>query len=426
MSTPARTRPGLLANRDFTRFWFGETVSLFGVRITALALPLTAVLVLDANPGHLGVLWFLTYLPYLFAMPFGVLVDRLPKRPLMIAANLLRGVLIGLVPVLAALDLLTMVLLYAITLGMAFGTVLFEVCWQSYVPVLVHKDDLVAANGRVTASWSAAESAGPGIGGLLVQALTAPFALVANAFSYLVSVWTLWRIKTPEPRPAPSGRRVGREMRDGFAFVVRQPLLRAIVMSGAVYNFFYVFLEALFVIYAVEVLHFSAGLIGLVLSIGAVGGVLGAALAARFVRRFPFGRVYIVADLVGVCGPLLIPAITGPTVLAVIAVTTGFLVMRAGSAVANTASISLRQAVTPPDMLGRMNAGMRTLMWSPQTVGALAGGYLGTVVGIRAGLIVAGVGCLLSAIPLLLSRIPALRELPSVPVVHDERESVLS
>lgn len=426
MSTPARTRPGLLANRDFTRFWFGETVSLFGVRITALALPLTAVLVLDANPGHLGVLWFLTYLPYLFAMPFGVLVDRLPKRPLMIAANLLRGVLIGLVPVLAALDLLTMGLLYAITLGMAFGTVLFEVCWQSYVPVLVHKDDLVAANGRVTASWSAAESAGPGLGGLLVQALTAPFALVANAFSYLVSVWTLWRIKAPEPRPAPSGRRVGREMRDGFAFVVRQPLLRAIVMSGAVYNFFYVFLEALFVIYAVEVLHFSAGLIGLVLSIGAVGGVLGAALAARFVRRFPFGRVYIVADLVGVCGPLLIPAVTGPTVLAVIAVTTGFLVMRAGSAVANTASISLRQAVTPPDMLGRMNAGMRTLMWSPQTVGALAGGYLGTVVGIRAGLIVAGVGCLLSAIPLLLSRIPALRELPSVPVVRDERESVLS
>jgi MFS family permease len=424
MSAPAKPRPGLLANRDFTRFWFGETVSLFGVRITALALPLTAVLALDANPGHLGVLWFLTYLPYLFAMPFGVLVDRLAKRPLMMAANLLRGVLIGLVPVLAALDMLTMGGLYAITLGIAFGTVLFEVCWQSYVPVLVPKEDLVAANGRVTASWSAAESAGPGLGGLLVQALTAPFALVANAFSYLVSVWTLWRIRVPEPRPAPSGRKVGREMRDGFAFVVRQPLLRAIVMSGAVYNFFYVFLEALFVIYAVEVLGFGAGLIGLVLSIGAIGGVLGAALAARLVRRFPFGRVYIVADLVGVCGPLLIPLVTGPTVLAVIGVTTGFLVMRAGSAVANTASISLRQAVTPSDMLGRMNAGMRTLMWSPQTLGALAGGYLGTVVGIRAGLFVAGVGCLLSALPLLLSRIPALRELPSVPVVRPARESV--
>ncbi|MGQ0841891.1 MFS transporter [Actinokineospora sp.] len=406
--------PRLLRNKNFVKFWFGETVSLFGVRVTALALPLTAVFIFDAGPEELGFLWFMTYAPFLLvALPLGVLVDRYPKRPLMIAANLVRGVLIGLVPVFALLDVLTLPALFAITFGVGVCTVLFDVCWQSYVPVIVAPHHLVAANGRVTASWSAAESAGPGLGGLLVQVFTAPFALVVNAVSYLVSVVSLWSIKAPEVVPERSGRHVGKEMLDGLAFVVRQPYLRAIVMSGGMYNFFYVFVEALFIVYAVRVLEFDAGLIGLVMSLGAIGGVIGAGIASTLVKHLPFGPVYVVANLVGVCGPLLIPAATGATVSTAIMVTTGFFIMRAGSAISNTASISLRQTVTPPALMGRMNAGMRTLMRGPETFGTLAGGFIGGFLGLRAGLWIAGIGTVLSVLPLTLSGIPRLRELPA-------------
>ncbi|SDI16482.1 MFS transporter [Nonomuraea jiangxiensis] len=406
---------GLMRNGNFTRFWFGETVSLFGVRITALALPLTAMLVLAAGPEELGLLGFAAYLPYLLvALPFGVLVDRRRKRPLMIGANAVRAVLIGLVPVLAALGLLTLPALVAITLGIGACTVLFEVCWQSYIPVIVGKEHLVAANGRVTASWSAAESAGPGLGGLLVQLLTAPFALIANAVSYAVSVVSLWSIRAPEPVPEPSGRHMGKEILDGLALIVRQPYLRVIMVSGAAYNFFYVFLEALFVLYAVRVLGFGPGLIGLVVSLAAIGGVLGAAVAATLVGRLPFGLVFLAAELVSAGGPLLIPAASGPTVVAAVTVTAGFFVMRVGLAVSNTTSISLRQTVTPPELLGRMNASMRALMWGPQTVGALVGGFIGGFAGLRESMWIASAGLVLSVLPLALSGIPRIRRLTDV------------
>lgn len=420
--SPASTA-GLRQNRNFAKFWFGETVSLFGVRVTFLALPLTAVLVLGANVQQLGLLWFVFFLPYLVvALPFGLLIDRRPKRPLMIIANIARASLVGLVPLLAVLDLLTMPALLGITFGIGVATVLFEICLQSYVPLIVAREHLVAANGRVGASMSAAESAGPGVGGLLVQLLTAPFALVANAVSYLVSVWSLWSIRVSEPPPAKTGRNIRREIADGLRFIIRDPYLRPVMIGGAAYNFFYVFNEALFVIFAVHILHFSPGLIGLVMALGAVGGVLGAAIASSLVRRFPFGRVYLAGELVSVCGPVLVAAASGPMVVAAVLVTTGFFLRHSGSALGNAASMTLRQTVTPTELLGRMNAGMRMIMWGPQTVGALAAGLIGGLIGIRAGLWVAAVGTLLSALPIALSRIPRLRELASIAPIPERPE----
>ena len=402
-------------NGDFSKFWFGETVSLFGVQVTNLALPLTAVLVLQVTPEELGLLRSFAFLPFLFlALPFGVLVDRTAKRPLMITANLLRAGLVGLVPVLAFLDALTMPALAAIVLCIGVCTVLFEVCWLSYVPVIVSQDHLVAANGRVSASSSAAEFAGPGLGGVLVQVLTAPFALVVNSVSYVASVVSLWLIRVPEEVTPSPKRHIGKEIAEGVGFIVRQPYLRVLAVAGAAFNFCYMFVEALFVIYAVRELDFGPGLIGLVIALSAVGGVLGAALAASLVRRFRFGRVYALAVVVGYSGPLLIPLLTGPAVLAAIGVTAGFFLMRAGLAVSNVAGTSLRQAVTPRELMGRMTAGMRTIMWGIGTTGAIAGGLVGGWLGLRAGLWVAAVGFLVAALPILLSRIPRLDEMPSL------------
>ncbi|SHF60295.1 MFS transporter [Streptoalloteichus hindustanus] len=401
-------------NKDFTRFWFGETVSLFGVQVTNLALPLTAVLTLQVSPEELGVLRSFAFLPFLFlALPFGVLVDRRAKRPLMIYANLVRAVLVGLVPLLAVLDALTLPGLAAIVLGIGVCTVLFEVCWLSYVPVIVGQEHLVTANGRVAASSSAAEFAGPGLGGLFVQVFTAPFALVVNAFSYLVSVVSLWFVRVPEEVRPPAKRHVGKEIAEGIRFIVQQRHLRVLAVTGAAFNFCYMFVEALFVLYAVRDLHFDAGLIGVIVALGAVGGLLGAALASTLVRRFPFGRVYLLAVIVGHGGPLLIPAASGSTISTVALVIAGFFLMRGGLAVFSVAGTSLRQAVTPRELMGRMTAGMRTLMWGIGTTGAIAGGAVGGYLGLRPGLWVAALGFLLAAVPVALSRIPRLREMPS-------------
>lgn len=419
------TATSLRHNKNFTRFWLGETVSLFGVQVTNLALPLTAVLALQVSPEELGVLRSFAFLPFLFlALPFGVLADRRPKRPLMIYANAVRAGLVGLVPLLALMDALTLPGLAAIVLGIGVCTVLFEVCWLSYVPVIVSQEHLVSANGRVAASSSAAEFAGPGLAGLLVQVFTAPFALVANAFSYLVSVACLWFIRVPEEVRPSTKRHIGKEIAEGIGFIVRQKYLRVLAVTGAAFNFCYMFVETLFVIYAVRDLHFGPGLIGLIVAMSAVGGLLGASFAATLVKRYPFGRVYLVAVVIGYGGPLLIPAVTGPDLLVVIGVTTGFFLMRAGLAVSNVAGVSLRQAVTPQELMGRMTAGMRTLMWGIGTTGAIAGGMIGGALGLRAGLWVAAFAFLLAAVPVLLSRIPRLREMPSREQVTPETEHV--
>jgi len=186
------------------KFWFGETVSLFGTQVTALALPLTAVIVLGATPLQLGVLRFLEWIPFLlFALLVGVWVDRRRKRPVMMGANLVRGVLVGIVPVLAFVHQLHLPLLYVITFGVGVGTVFFDLCWLSYVPVIVERDVLVQANSRVSTSYAAAEVAGPGVAGFLVQLISAPKAIIADALSYFVSFVSLWLIRAEEPAPPP-------------------------------------------------------------------------------------------------------------------------------------------------------------------------------------------------------------------------------
>ncbi len=409
------TKSSLWKNNNFKLFWFGETVSLCGVQVTNLALPLTAVVVLQVTPEQLGLLRSFAFLPFLaLALPFGVLVDRRPKRQLMITANLLRAALVALVPVLAALDALSTPALAVIVLSIGVCTVLFEVCWLAYVPVIVSRSDLVSANGRLSASSSAAEFAGPGLGGLFVQVFSAPFALVVDAGSYLASVLSLWAIRAPEEISPSANRHIGSEIAEGIGFIVRQPYLRVLAVAGAAFNFCYMFVEALFVIYAVRELNFEPGLIGLVIAMSSVGGMLGAAFAPSMIRRYRYGRVYTVAVLVGYGGPLLIPLHTGSTVLTVVGVTAGFFLMRAGLAVSSVAGTSLRQAVTPRELMGRMTAGMRTVMWGVGTTGAIVGGVVGGRLGLRAGLWVASVGFLVAALPILMSRIPHLREMPSL------------
>ncbi|MEV0326065.1 MFS transporter [Micromonospora echinospora] len=415
-STPDSPARRLRHNADFRRFWFGEGVSLFGSQVTALALPLTAVLTLGAGPEELGVLRFLQLVPFLlFALPFGVWVDRSRRRPVLIGANLARLVLIGAVPLLATVDQLHLWALFAVTFGVGVATVLFDVCWMSYVPVLVRDPkQLVVANGKLGATSSAADAAGPSLGGALVGALTAPVTLALDALSYLVSTIALALIRTREPvPPAPARRRrLSAELGEGLRWVIGDGYLRAIALVGAACNFITAGVQSLFLVYVVSDQGLDPALLGLVFSVGAVGGIGGALVTSRLLARFRLGRVYVGSLAVAFAACALIPVVGGTPPVRVALYTALYFLMFGGVTTGNIVVLSLRQTITPRALLGRMNAAMRMLMVGFGAIGAPVGGVLGGAIGVRQALFAMSAAAIVMLVPILLSPVGRLRQMP--------------
>ena len=417
-----RSRWGVLwAHPDFMKFWVGETVSLFGTQVSSLALPLTAIIVLHATPGQLGVIRFMQTVPFLLlALLIGAWVDRRRKRPVMIGSNAARFVLVGLVPILTVAGALGMPILYVIAFGIGVATVFFDVCWMSYVPSLVGKDQLAEANSKVSTSYAVADVTGPGLGGVLVQLLGAPKAMAADALSYLVSIGTLLAIKTEEPAPQrPAERHLLAEIREGLQLVLGNRYVRATTTQGGLWNFCYLMTDTIFLLYAIRELHFTPSLVGLVIGVGMTGGILGSALASSFSRRFRYGPTIMIACGFGTLPTFLIPAAQGSRALLAVLFMVAFFLVRFGAVTANVLMITLRQTVTPARLLGRMNAAARTVLYTGGSLGAITAGLLGATIGLRNTLWVAAVGFALSLTPLLLSPIPTLRELPPPPTEPD-------
>lgn len=407
----------LRRNSDFRRFWFGEGASLVGSQITALALPLTAVLTLDVGPEELGVLRFLQMVPFLlFALPFGVWVDRSRRRPILIGTNLVRLVLIGAVPALAGIDQLYLWVLFVVAFGVGVATVLFDVCWMSYVPILVRDpQQLVLANSRLGATSSAAEAAGPSVGGALVGLLTAPITLALDAVSYLVSVLALASIRAREPvPPRPTQRRSLRaELAEGLRWVFTDRYLRAIALVGAACNFITAGVQSLFLIYAVKDRGLDPALLGLIFSVGALGGIAGALITGRLLGRFRLGWVYVGSLAIAFAACALIPVVDGGQPVRVALYTALYFLMFAGVTTGNIVVLSLRQTITPRALLGRMNAAMRTLMVGFGALGAPVGGVLGGLLGIREALFAMSAAAIVALVPILLSPVGRLRAMPT-------------
>ena len=374
--TPRVSERSLLRrDRDFARLWLGESVSAVGSQITLLAVPLVAVQLLEATPGQMGILGALGTVPYLlFAVVAGVWVDRSRKRPLLIGAHLGEAVLLLLIPALALLDVLRLGHLFAIAFGLGIGKVLFEVAYQSYLP-LVRRDDLVQANSRLSASTSVAEIGGPGLGGLLVSAVTAPIAVAVDAVSFRVSAVALSRIRRPEPEPAPAepGRRLRAEVAEGFRETFRNRYLLAFAGEAATYNVAWSAMNALLVLWAVRELGLSPATLGLLLSVGSVGALLGALLTERLARRIGVGRAMWTSAVVSNVGVLLIPAAGGPPALVLGVLGTAFFLQGLGITGTNVHTYAIRQAVTPVAMLGRSSAAYRVLTYGFVPLGALLG-----------------------------------------------------
>ncbi|MFD4941418.1 MFS transporter [Streptomyces sp. NPDC058239] len=417
MNSPDRTAAiSLWRDRRFRRFWAGQSVSQFGDRITELALPLIAISALNASANQVAWLTALIWTPNLLAIFLGAWVDhRAHKRRLMILADLVRAAVLLSVPAAYLLRAVTLGQLYAVALLMGTAGVLFNTAYPPFFVRLVPQASYVDANSKLSASRSVSYVAGPAIGGVLVQALTAPVTVVVDALTFLVSAVLVGRVPVDEP-PAVSGNAAAPSLlqraREGMSFVVRHPVLRAALGCAATVNFFtFVAGSGLIVLFANRSLGLSAGAIGIAFGIGATGSLLGAVSAPKVSRRFGVGRSIVV-------GAVLFPA-----PIAIAAAAGGPLWLRAGALAAaeflsgfgvmlfDVNLNSLQAAVIPDGMRSRVAGAYSTINYGIRPVGAIVGGLLATLIGLRATLLIAAVGGALSLLWLLPSPIPRIRSL---------------
>ncbi|MFE6098722.1 MFS transporter [Streptomyces laurentii] len=403
--------PALMREREFRRYWTGQTVSLAGDQITLMALPLAAVLVLGADAAEMGWLKTAELLPALLLnLPFGAWADRQARRRrVMIATDLGRAALVLSLPVAYVLDMLTLGQLYVVAFAVGALGVLFDVCNATLFVALVPVERYVQANSLVNGSRSMAWLAGPGAGGLLVQVLTAPFALVADAFTYLISAAYLARIAPAEPAPAPV--RKG-HFSEGLRWVLKNRSMRTLFAAAGTVQFFNFMFATLFVLYATTRLGLSAGVLGAILSAGAIGGLIGAVTASAVVRRIGVGPS-LVAGFLGFGVPLLlVPAAHGPKPLVIGLLFAAEFLSCVGVMLVDIASGSLQMALVPDAIRSRVMGAFRTLNHGFRPLGALAGGLIGSTLDLRPTLWIATIGTVLAVVWVLPSPLARLRELP--------------
>jgi MFS family permease len=408
-----RTRLGVLADFDFRQLFLADTVSQVGSQVTLLALPLVAVLALHANAFEIGLLSAADTAAFLIVgLPAGALVDRLRRRNVMIAGDLSRAIMLGSVPFAWWMGWLSMPQLYVVGLGTGLATVFFDVAYQSYLPHLVGRGSLVEGNAKLQGVQSVSQLAGPTAAGFLIQALTAPYAIVIDAVSFVGSAFFVGRIRKREDKPerGPDAH-LGREISEGFNFVVRNKVLRSIAACTGSSNLFSGIGGAMLILLLAGHLHISAGLIGVVFSLMAIGGLIGALTAQRFAKWLGQGPVIWISIAVTSPFALLVPLAQPGWKLWAMAF--GNFVYWIGVVVYNVNQVSFRQALTPDRLLGRMNATMRFLVWGTLPLGGLIGGILGQTIGVRNTLWVAAIGGLFSFLFVFFSPARRARELPT-------------
>lgn len=406
----ARNSP-LWRDRDFARLWLGQSISLIGSQITLLALPLTAVLLLKATPTQMGILTASQYAPALVIGLFaGVWVDRSRRRPLLIASDLGRALLLATIPVITLAGLLRIEYLYVIAFAVGILTVVFDLAYMSFLPTLVPRDRLVEANSKLQISQSIAQIGGPGLAGVLIQMLSAPAAILFDAVSFLVSALSLGMIRSAETALAdPESRRgVWQEIREGVRVVVGNRLLWALAGSAGTLNLFVSMLLAVNVLYFIRDLALTPFELGIVFAAFGPGTLVGALLIDRLTQRFGVGSSVVGAILLAGLAILLIPLARGPVIEVISTLVLAQFLSGFTGPIYSVTTLSLRQSITPDHLLGRVGATMRFLTWSMLPAGSIIGGFLGQSIGLRSTLTIAAVGVSLAAAWILLSPIRTL------------------
>jgi MFS family permease len=417
-SNPPADRPSLLRHPDFLKLWVGDTISQFGSQISFLAIPLTAAVLLGAAPFEMGLLGTIEMLPFLLiSLPAGVWVDRLPRRRMLISGDLVRAVALGTIPTIWFLqrDLLGMPWLYLVAIVGGTATVFFDAAYQAYLPSLVERSQLIEGNTKLEISRSTAQLTGPGFAGVLISLLSAPLTIALDSVSFAISALSVGLIGKVEPRPDPkpadqAGGMIA-EIREGLGVITGSPILRSIAACTSTSNLGTSIAFAAIFIFLTKDLQLDAARIGVIFAIGNVGGLVGALIAGRVPKVVGTGPAIVGSALFGSALLWLNAAATPQTAFPIL-ILTG-LMTQIGNQVYNINQVSLRQAITPDRLQGRMNASMRFIVWGTIPVGAFTGGILGTVIGVRQGLLVGSIIALTAWLWVFFSPVRKLREPPA-------------
>jgi MFS family permease len=406
-------RGGLWRHADFLRLWSAETVSQLGTQVTALALPLVAIITLEVSAFEVALLGVIDFAPFiLVSLPAGVWVDRMRRKRILVVADVGRALLLATIPLAYWLDVLTIWQLFGV--GFAFGTltVFFDVAYQSYLPSLVDRDQLVEGNAKLEISRSGAQLAGPSLAGPLIEILTAPIALFIDAVSFLWSALFLFRIKREETLPKRTEEekpRMRTELAEGLRYVLGHRYLRWIAAATATFNFFGSVMFAIFLVYAVRELDLSPTALGVIFALANVGYLLGAVATSRISARIGVGPTIVLGAAMG-AGSLLIPL--APQDSPIPYLIAGEAIISFGLPVYNVTQVSFRQAITPERLQGRMNSVMRFIVWGVMPLGSLIGGAIATEMGLRTAIWIGAVGTSLAFLPVLVSPVRSLRQMP--------------
>jgi MFS family permease len=404
----------LLRERDFRNFWFGESISLFGDQISLIALPLTAVLVLDADAADMGYLTAAGLAPHLLlSLPAGVWLDRVARRRrIMIAVDLARASLVATVPIAYAADALTMAQLYGVAFAVGCLAVFFDLSYSTVFVSITAREHYVEGNALVNGSRSFSFVGGPSVGGVLVQVFSAPFALLADAASFLASALFLGRVRAPEPPLEPEEGGMRAQVATGMRFIAYSPVFRPMLAGVATLNFFNFGFAALFVLFATRKLGVEPGTLGAVLGAGAVGGILGAVVAGRVGRRLGLGPAFVLGCFLFPAPLVLVPLAGGPRPVVLAMLFAAEFLSGLGVMILDINVGAIILAATPHRLRSRATGAFRFVNYGIRPLGSLTGGALGSAIGLRPTLFITTVAALAGLLWLLPSPIPSLRDLP--------------
>lgn len=400
----------LWQNQDFLKLWSAQTISVFGTQTASLAYPLTAILVLEASSVQMGILRASAAVSAVLVGFFaGVIVDRLSRKRLLIATDLGRAFLAALIPLAAFNGVLKIEHLFVISFFAGALNITSEVAGMAFLPSVVKKENLVEGNSKFATTDSAAAIAGPGLSGLLVQILTAPVTILIDAVSFIFSAVFVWKINAPEQEiPVEKRQSVRSEIREGFAFVYKNPILRPLAESIALHFLFMLVISTIFTLYAIRELDLQPFALGVIFSDFGFGFLAGALVVKRLTARFGQGKIMVYATLLNAFAALLIPSASGAT--AIFVLLAAHFLLAFGIQIHGINLMSLRQSITPDHLQGRMNGTFRFVNVCMMLVGALAAGFLGEFIGLRAAIFIGAIGMFAPFLRLFFSPVRDLAE----------------
>jgi len=413
-------RASLWRHADYLKIWTAATVSQMGSQVSLIAIPFIAAVVLRATPFEVALLGTFEMLPFiLFTLPAGAWLDRVRRRPVLIAGDLGRAAALATIPAAYALGILTIWQLYAVGFTTGLLTVFFDVADQSYLPVLLDAEDLVEGNAKLQISASASQVIGPGFGGALIGVVAAPFAVLVDAASFVASGGLISLVRKHEPKPERKRTADGRhtslrqEILEGLRYVVGNRHLRMIAGSTGTSNLGTSMAFSIFPIFVYVQLGLSPALVGAAFSLGGLGVLVGAFVAAPLARRLGVGRVIIGSMVLTGPAALILALLPSYAIVAGTMLFAAQFLMGLSAVVYNVNQVSFRQAITPLEIQGRMNATMRFIVWGTMPLGSVLGGVLASFLPLRTTVLVGGLVAASAFLWVLLSPVRSLREIPT-------------